>query len=242
MIPIALAIVRVTNSIIEDPDDTDKSKFMDLKKLTRSQRGFCKALVLSCAHGSLIGGTGIITSTGPNLVFREIIQTTYPHNEVRVSFVQWMAFAIPPVILYLTASFLILTCFFMGPQQLFLWWSRPNIEEKRTARAVEKNITNAYKDLGPFTFAEKSVLFWFAVLMGCWIMRKPGFIAGWGDLFPEEGKYLTDSVPGMLIVFLMFTWPRDPSAKGKSCNSILVTEIELSKDTSRAEIRILSPF
>ncbi|XGW17677.1 hypothetical protein V3C99_002346 [Haemonchus contortus] len=216
MIPIALAIIRATNNMDEDCDGSGRSKLIDLKKLPRSQRGFCKALVLACAHGSLIGGTAIITSTGPNLVFREIIQTTYPNNEIRVSFVQWMAFAIPPVLLYLSASFLILTCFFIGPRQLFRWCSRQHVDEKRLAKAVEKNIHDAYKALGPFTFAEKSVLCWFGVLMSFWIMRKPGFIAGWGDLFPNEGKFLTDSVPGILIVFLMFAWPRDPFAKDHS--------------------------
>ncbi|PIO65247.1 hypothetical protein TELCIR_13091 [Teladorsagia circumcincta] len=109
MIPIALAIVRATNSIVEDPEDIEGSKLMDLKMLSPSQRGFCKALVLACAHGSLIGGTAIITSTGPNL------------------------------------------CFFMGPYQLLRWWSHPDIDEKRVAKAVEKNIYNAYDDLGPFT-------------------------------------------------------------------------------------------
>ncbi|PIO66404.1 putative YjeF domain protein, partial [Teladorsagia circumcincta] len=111
MIPIALAIVRATNSIVEDPEDIEGSKLMDLKMLSPSQRGFCKALVLACAHGSLIGGTAIITSTGPNL------------------------------------------CFFMGPYQLLRWWSHPDVDEKRVAKAVEKNIYNAYDDLGPFTMS-----------------------------------------------------------------------------------------
>ncbi|KAK6039334.1 hypothetical protein COOONC_23161 [Cooperia oncophora] len=94
----------------------------------------------------------------------------------------------------------------------------PNVATKneRSKRQLQRTYKNAYEDLGPFTFAEKSVLCWFAILMGCWIMRKPGFIAGWGDLFPNEGKYLTDSVPGILIVFLMFAWPRDPYAKDYS--------------------------
>ncbi|KAK6024832.1 hypothetical protein OSTOST_09294 [Ostertagia ostertagi] len=96
-----------------------------------------------------------------------------------------MAFAIPPVILYLTASFLILTCFFMGPHQLFRWWSRQDIDEKRVAKAVEKNIHNAYDDLGPFT------------------------------------KYLTDSVPGILIVFLMSDVAEDPADANRDYSPIL---------------------
>lgn len=222
MIPIALAIIRATNSVAEDTGMNDGSseesleKLGDVKNLSRSQRGFCKALVLACSHGSLIGGTAIITSTGPNLVFREIIQTVYAEDEIRVSYLQWMTFAFPPMLLYLTSSFLVLSCFFMGPRHLLLWCARPTIEEKRVSRAVMKNIHNAYNDLGSFSFAEKSILFWFAILMGCWIFRSPGFMAGWGDFFPDGGKYLTDSVPGIVIVFLLFMWPKDPFTKDYS--------------------------
>ncbi|WKX98544.1 hypothetical protein Q1695_013880 [Nippostrongylus brasiliensis] len=219
MIPIALAIIEATSCAASDTEMIEKScyetsleKLAQLKKLPPSQRGFCKALVLACAHGSLIGGTAIITSTGPNLVFREIIQTTYSESDIQVSYVQWMSFAIPPMLFYLISSFLVLTCFFMGPRQLFLWCAPRTIEEERVARAVEKNIRNTYDDLGPFTFAEKSILFLFAFLMSCWIFRKPGFIPGFGEAF-IDGGYLTDSVAGIFVVFILFAWPRDPFAK-----------------------------
>ncbi|KHJ85449.1 sodium:sulfate symporter transmembrane region [Oesophagostomum dentatum] len=166
-------------------------------KLKKDDRGFAKALVLACAHGSLIGGTAIITSTGPNLVFREIIQSSYAEHEISVSYVQWMMFAMPPMMLYLLASFAVIT----------------SKEEQRISFAVEKKIKCAYDELGKFTFAEKSILAWFILLMASWIMRKPGFIPGWGDLFPDHGKLLSDSVPAVLVVFLLFAWPKDPFAK-----------------------------
>lgn len=44
---------------------------LDIKGMSKKDRSFCKAMVLSTAQASLIGGTGIITGTGTNLVFRE---------------------------------------------------------------------------------------------------------------------------------------------------------------------------
>ncbi|VDM79197.1 unnamed protein product, partial [Strongylus vulgaris] len=254
MIPIALAIIQTITDTTEsvghgkgkDGATIEGAAFEHLKG---DERGFAKALVLACAHGSLIGGTAIITSTGPNLVFREIVQTSYAENEVSVSYVQWMMFAMPPMLLYLVASFIVLTCCFMGPRQLCLWFSRPSKEEQRVSLAVQKRIHTAYDELGIFTFGEKSILAWFLVLMACWIMRKPGFIPGWGELFPNHGfgeksilawflvlmacwimrkpgfipgwgelfpnhgKLLSDTVPAVLVVFLLFAWPRDPFAK-----------------------------
>ncbi|KAK6741402.1 hypothetical protein RB195_009324 [Necator americanus] len=196
MIPIALAIIR---AIAEASGTGEKSvkayesneELIPLEKLTPTQRA-------------------VITSTGTNLVFREIIQTTYDKNEISVSFVQWMTFAVPPVIFYLLASYVVITCSFMGPKQLFQLCHHPTKDEQRISEAIEKKILAAYKQLGDFTFAEKSILVWFFILMASWILRKPGFIYGWGDLFPNGGGFLSDSVPAVLIVFILFMWPRDP--------------------------------
>ncbi|CAJ0598940.1 unnamed protein product [Cylicocyclus nassatus] len=217
MIPIALAIIRtITRSTEASEDGRNDAATVEsaaFKHLKKDERGFAKALVLACAHGSLIGGTAIITSTGPNLVFREIIQTNYAENEVSVSYVQWMAFAMPPMLLYLASSFIVLTCCFMGPRQLCTWFTPQTKEEQRISVAVEKRIRTAYDELGAITFGEKSVCAWFLILMACWIMRKPGFIPGWGELFPDHGKLLSDTVPAILVAFLLFAWPRDPWAK-----------------------------
>ncbi|RCN36767.1 hypothetical protein ANCCAN_17364 [Ancylostoma caninum] len=154
MIPIALAIIssvnEATNTSIGKTDETT-TECIELHQLPGNQRGFCKALVLACAHGSLIGGTAIITSTGPNLVFRELIQTKYAENEISVSYVQWMAFAMPGMVLCLLASYVVLMCSFMGPRHLYLWCSPPADDERHISQAVGKRVKAAYDSLGDFT-------------------------------------------------------------------------------------------
>lgn len=55
-------------------EDASVAERLRMDEMSSQDAGFCKALILACAHASLIGGTAIITSTGPNLVFRENIQ------------------------------------------------------------------------------------------------------------------------------------------------------------------------
>ncbi|KIH64566.1 hypothetical protein ANCDUO_05122 [Ancylostoma duodenale] len=85
-------------------------------------------------------------------------------------------------------------------------------DERHISQAVGKRVKAAYDSLGDFTFAEKSILGWFIVLTACWILRKPGFFHGWTYLFPNDGVLLTDSVPAILVVFILFAWPKDPSS------------------------------
>ncbi|CAI4230572.1 unnamed protein product [Auanema sp. JU1783] len=233
MLPIAVAIVttisRVTdtakstvhrtidhvegsnnNSDNKEASNIDEKEFCDLvEEMNEENRGFAKAIVLAASHGSLIGGTAIITSTGPNLVFREQLQTFYPHDEVSVSYLQWMTFAMPPMFLYLLASFLVLSIFFLGPSSLIKWFKKRTDEEKHVSAVISKNLSTAYHDLGKISFAEVSVMAWFTVLFLLWVFRKPGFMAGWGNLFPDNGAMLTDSTCGILIVFMLFVWPRE---------------------------------
>ncbi|EPB71880.1 hypothetical protein ANCCEY_09005, partial [Ancylostoma ceylanicum] len=47
---------------------------LDVSRLSKRDRGICKCLMLIVAHASLIGGTGTINSTGPNLIFRDSLE------------------------------------------------------------------------------------------------------------------------------------------------------------------------
>ncbi|EFO96584.1 CRE-NAC-2 protein [Caenorhabditis remanei] len=191
------------------PDDATIAEKLRLDEMAPQDSGFCKAMILACAHASLIGGTAIITSTGPNLVFRENINKRYPEGQITMTYLQWMVFAIPPMFFYLIASYLILVCYFMGPSTLVRWFEKPTKEEAHLKKAVEKNIQSMYEDLGDISWGEKSVFTFFVILIGSWISRDPGFTTGWGDLLPHK-NYLSDSVSGVLISCLLFVWPKDP--------------------------------
>ncbi|CAD6185630.1 unnamed protein product [Caenorhabditis auriculariae] len=189
---------------------TSVAERLGMASMTKTDRGFCKAMILSCAHASLIGGTSIITSTGPNIVFREMLQTRYPHDEISVSYLQWMTFAMPPMFLYLLASYIILTVYFMGPRAISFWWSGDPEEDEKMKESMEEKIAFSYRELGPIKFGETSVACWFVILMLSWVFRSPGFMPGWTNLLPDNGKMLTDSVPGIFVATLMFIWPMDP--------------------------------
>lgn len=190
-------------------DDATVAEKLRIDDMSPQDTGFCKALILACAHASLIGGTAIITSTGPNLVFRENINKRYPDGQVTMTYLQWMVFAIPPMFFYLLASYVVLVCFFMGPSTLIRWFEKPSKEEAHMKKVVEKNIQSMYEDLGDISWGEKSVFTFFIILIGSWISRDPGFTSGWGDLLPHK-NYLSDSVSGILIACLLFIWPKDP--------------------------------
>uniref|UniRef100_A0A1I7W6N1 Uncharacterized protein n=1 Tax=Heterorhabditis bacteriophora TaxID=37862 RepID=A0A1I7W6N1_HETBA len=283
-----------TNGVIEgwkngeeETKDKNSAELLNLASLSKIERGFCKVRIwkfknklnwilaiktqFSCAYGSLIGGTAIITSTGPNLVFRENLHTFYPNDEVTMTYLQWMTFAMPPLVFYILASHVVLTrkttneynnqlivsttttfinniknpssillikfvmtrlfsslhvfqmtfwrlekgqsriykllffsqvlvlrcdiilkrtvyCVFLGPIYLFSWFRKQSREERNLSLIVEKNVSMAYDELGPISFAEKSVFFWFCFLIATWILRKPGFIPGWGHIFPDNGS------------------------------------------------------
>ncbi|CAJ0564817.1 unnamed protein product, partial [Mesorhabditis spiculigera] len=189
-----------------------------LLQLVAAFSGFRKAMILACSHASLIGGTAIITSTGPNLIFKGELETRSHSQdnhppffpiELHVSYFQWAAMAIPPAFLYLVASYAVLIVCFCGCGELLLW-RKPGAEEHRQQLNIRAIIHNSYEDLGPMTFAETSVMSWFGVLVLLWATRDLGFIPGWGDLIfePTHAKMMTESVAGIVVLYVMFLWPR----------------------------------
>ncbi|RCN43803.1 hypothetical protein ANCCAN_10192 [Ancylostoma caninum] len=108
-----------------------KLQIQVLVKLTKPQRN-----AQSCTN-----------CQGTNVVFAR----KYAENEISVSYVQWMAFAMPGMILCLLASYVVLMCSFMGPQHLYLWCSPPADDERHISQAVGKRVKAAYDSLGDFT-------------------------------------------------------------------------------------------
>ncbi|VDM48675.1 unnamed protein product [Toxocara canis] len=78
MVPITIAILESMmngrTTAIDMKQGTVRER-LQFDRLSVGDRSLSKALILICSHGSLIGGTAVITSTGPNLVFREQIHT-----------------------------------------------------------------------------------------------------------------------------------------------------------------------
>lgn len=89
MLPIGLAIIKVTSDESGDRQDH-----------------FKKALMLAIAYAASIGGLGTIIGTPPNLVFAGVVRDMY-HDEI--TFLQWFSVGFPITILLLFISWWYLT-------------------------------------------------------------------------------------------------------------------------------------
>ncbi|KAK6740512.1 hypothetical protein RB195_008774 [Necator americanus] len=185
----------------------EKETELDVSRLSKRDQGICKCIMLIVAHASLIGGTGTINSTGPNLIFRDTLEKFYPGEDTGISYLSWMAFAIPPMVGYMFASWMIVQIQFLGFRHISRIFKPSTDEEKTDEEYVRKAVDTAYNDLGPITFAEKSTLVIFVLTVTSWITSDPKVVDGWATFFKKG--YVTDSCSGMLAVFVLFVWPRE---------------------------------
>ncbi|XP_076107288.1 Na(+)/citrate cotransporter-like isoform X1 [Mytilus galloprovincialis] len=165
-----------------------------------------KTFSLCVAFSANIGGVATLTGTPPNIVFKGIAEDEFKIYDMDsgITFANWLVIGLP----------LSIVCF------IFLWgWMQFYFDGKKcfpcVARGEEGSYDNVkkflhteYLSLGSMTFAEKLVLGDFVLLAVLWITRNPQFVPGWGALFPK--KYITDSVPAILMAVLLFILPSQP--------------------------------
>ncbi len=60
------------------------------------------------------------------------------------------------------------------------------MEGLRSSKDIKMSIRNQYRQLGPTTFYEKSIMFLFSLLILLWIFKDPQFMPGWESAFPLE--------------------------------------------------------
>ena len=159
-------------------------------------RKFTTSLMLGIAYGCSIGGIATLVGTPPNLSFARIFQITFP-NADPITFGTWFIMGLPISIIMLVIVWLILTrIFFRVP---------PNL-------TVDKSIvTKEYKELGPISFEEKSVLIIFTLTAFLWVFRKKltlGIftIPGWSQLLPSS-PLIDDATVAIFMAMIMFLIP-----------------------------------
>ncbi|XP_077603009.1 Na(+)/citrate cotransporter [Crocuta crocuta] len=83
------------------------------------------------------------------------------------------------------------------------------LESRERQDAVSTVLRQEYRKLGPFSFAEASVLVCFLLMIGLWFSRDPGFMPGWVSLAWEEGKtkYVSDTTVAIFVATLLFIVP-----------------------------------
>ena len=138
-----------------------------------------------------------------------------------LTFATWMAYNIPTMLLNVLAAWLYLVVLYFGlPDAIAFWRKKKSAEVKEAEKIRQTNVTKMlrakHEALGPMNFHETAVAILFFLVVMLWMFRDPRFIDGWGHFFPKVE--VEDSSAAMLIVFILFIIPKDPSFLfGRKC-------------------------
>uniref|UniRef100_X1YUW4 Citrate transporter-like domain-containing protein n=1 Tax=Capitella teleta TaxID=283909 RepID=X1YUW4_CAPTE len=186
---------HLSESIVMNP--AEKDEFME---------AISKMLMVSICYAGNIGGTSSVIGTTPNILAHDIWQDKYQEHglESPVTFVTWMPMAIPGATIMLFLTWLWLQIYFLRRKCSMTM-------SKEDTVATRRILQQQYDEMGPMKYSEKSCLTFFIVLFFLWFFRKPGFMPGYASLFPNHlsSRYITDSVPSILISFLLFVFPSE---------------------------------
>ena len=187
---------KLQNSNLLGANANEEEFVLSVDKIDPKQLRIYKGLLLAVAYTAGIGGTGTLVGTAPNLIMADIINTMYL-NDPPISFTNWLLYAVP--------SMIILTIFCWVWLQFFFVGFGPTDKEKELA--VYKVLERKYHSLGSIRFSEGVVATCFMVQVLVWFSRNPGFVAGWGSLFPRG--FVKDGTSSVMIALLLFILPSE---------------------------------
>ncbi|CAJ1056034.1 solute carrier family 13 member 1 isoform X1 [Xyrichtys novacula] len=171
----------------------------------------CKAMCISVAYSSNIGGISTLPGTSPNLIFSEYLNQIYPNCNC-VNFGNWLLMCLPISVIMLLLTWIWLCWLFIGSDFRFLW--RCGGEKTERDRAARRVIEEEYKSLGPMSPQEIFTGIVFLMMVLLWLTRSPGFIPGWASFFPGHSGFITDATVALLLGLLFFIAPAyGPSMK-----------------------------
>jgi sodium-dependent dicarboxylate transporter 2/3/5 len=185
MFPIAIGIVNSMSEMISKNSG---------KSVNAGNLKYGTGLMLIAAYASSVGGIGTPIGTPPNIIGIGMIDK---FTGIKISFLQWMSFALPLVILIYIALF------------LFLYFShKPEIKHIEGAGEFIKNEKDK---LGKWSRGQKNTLAAFIVAVILWLL--PGFVT----LFSGENSPLQntikssfpESVAALAGAVLLFLLPLD---------------------------------
>ncbi|KAM7002338.1 solute carrier family 13 member 1 [Tautogolabrus adspersus] len=180
---------------------------------SRSKRDLmiCKAMCISVAYSSNIGGISTLPGTSPNLIFSEYLNQMYPNCNC-VNFGNWLLMCLPISLIMLLLTWIWLCWLFIGSDFRFLW--RCGGGQSERDGAARRVIEEEYRSLGSMSPQEIFTGSVFLLMVLLWLTRSPGFIPGWASLFPHHSGYITDATVALLLGLLFFIVPGSgPSQK-----------------------------
>ncbi len=113
---------------------------------------YATALMLMTAYGCSIGGMATPVGTPPNIIAIAAIQEQLG---IRISFVEWMLFAVPITVVFMAIVFVYLN-----------WAGRTGIRE---IPGAEKIIAERRAALGPWKRGERNAIMAFGVTVSLWV-------------------------------------------------------------------------
>ncbi|XP_022237472.1 solute carrier family 13 member 5-like isoform X1 [Limulus polyphemus] len=198
--------IIISNGLPKEPERETVLLTENVNPVNKRQqrKTFRKILFISVAFAANIGGTATLTSAGPNLVLKFVVEELY-HGLPSVDYANWLLFAAPAAIVSVLLSY-------AAFQVLYFRKSCGN--QSKQNQAARQIIRKKYEELGPMTFHEGAVLVLFILLVCLWMFRDPHFARGWATYF---GDYKPkDATVVMLIVLLLFIIPAQPFKSGLS--------------------------
>jgi sodium-dependent dicarboxylate transporter 2/3/5 len=139
MLPIATSLVAVVL-----PSDKDHG---------RDGTNFAAAMLLGVAYAASIGGMATLIGTPPNALTASYLGQAF---DIKVTFAEWMAVAVPISLALLAVAFVILT--------------RVSLPISSALAATDQHVVaDMLKDMGGLSEPEKRVAAVFAVVVAAWI-------------------------------------------------------------------------
>ena len=193
----------IENETSFDGDDSLASNqytIEDKKKAPNSSLSLVqKGMILCVPYACSVGGTATLTGTAPNLVLQEEWVKRYPDAPYSLSYTEWLGYNIITAFLTLLIMFAFMQAWYIGIR------CKTNAAAEDRVRTL---INRSWQELGKIRQEEILVTLSFLLLVLLWFFRKPGFMPGWTEIFPEP-SFITDGVPALLIATILFILPAE---------------------------------
>lgn len=179
LIPISVGVMQTVSRASAQPIDLKNSRF-------------ASALVLAAAFGASIGGVATPVGSPPNLIGLGLINEVLG---VRVSFFEWMAFALPLSLAMLVVLIVVLAVF--------------SPSEVKSTEGVAGYLAENKKSLPSLSRGEVNVLIAFSLTVVLWVL--PGFLS---VLYGKDHllvtwfeRHIPESVAALVGASLLFILP-----------------------------------
>lgn len=207
MLPMALSLIVLY-------EDLNRKRTESGEEVDSRAGNFPIALMLGLAYGAAVGGIATLIGTPPNGVLLQQYEAIFPEAP-QISFAQWMIFTLPFSVIFMFASWFLVT---------YVIYPLP----RQSPFSGKDYIRNELKSLGKFSTEEKRVACVFAGVAFLWMTRKtivlgrpkdPDAFAipGWSTLLEDSGVagLIDDGTVSIGMALLLFAIPAAKKTGGR---------------------------